>query len=266
MNILFHVNDSFPEAIAFCRRAAASLRDSAFGDKLCGECGLRPLPDGARPDLIAVLGGDGTVLRAVREYRHLGVPFWAVNFGHVGYLTDCAPDGAEAAFEALREGRFRLEKRWLLSCLWQSGGERREIRAINEIAIHRGLSCHALHLWAQIDGDEPWETVGDGLLASTATGSTAYNLAAGGPVLPPDSEHFILTPVCPRPSGRHPLILGKDSRAQIRVLTRETGEDAPMLFIDSLERFPLADGDVLEVSGSGECVCFAATKIPESDI
>lgn len=195
------------------------------------------------PDAIAVLGGDGTMLSAVHLYP--GVPLLGLNLGSLGYLASVEEAGFERAIKALAQGRYGISHRTALTV--------RGINALNDVVVSRGVSGHAIRLDFSVDGEKVTRFVSDGLVIATPTGSTAYSLAAGGPVLMPESESVVVTPVCPHALSSRPLVLRDSSRMEISVEVREEG-DEPGVFADGLQVGTLAAGETLTVEKSGASV------------
>ena len=230
MRFLLYPNTTSDTARALADRLTDQLY--AAGQTVCA-------PDAPQTaDMAAVLGGDGTVLRAVKTLKGLNAPLWAVNCGHLGYLSDCAAADAPQALERILRGEYRLEHRTALAgCM--TGDV--PLHALNEVLFHRGACGHALQLEVQVNGSLALKYRGDGLLVTTPTGSTAYNLSAGGPVLMPEMELLALTPICPQALSAVPLVVS--ARDQVRVIWRMeqySGEaDCPLLTADGEEKIPM---------------------------
>ncbi len=152
---------------------------------------------------IVVLGGDGTLLRSAPIAYHLDVPLLGINLGRLGFLTEVTQEEAPEAFESLVRGDFQIEARLLLEVEHQ--GEK--FLALNEAAILKGPLGHMIHLQVNVEGNLLTVYHGDGLIVATPTGSTAYNLSAGGPIVHPTSQVTILTPICPFMLSARPLVI-----------------------------------------------------------
>ena len=231
--IAFHVNRS--------KSSAPGVR-SRLAECACG-CGFNVVDPADSPDVIVVLGGDGTMLSAVHLYP--GVPLLGLNLGSLGYLASVEEAGFEDAITALAEGRCRISRRTALKT--------RGVNALNDVVVARGSSGHAIRLDFKVDGEYVTRFVADGLVIATPTGSTAYSLAAGGPVLMPSSESIVVTPVCPHALSSRPLVLRDSARMEISVDVREEG-DEPAVFADGLQVGALAAGEVLVVGKSDASV------------
>lgn len=258
MNFLMYPNDTSDQARAVARKIAGQL--CAAGHD------ARALREADEPWLCAahmavVVGGDGTVLRAVRALHEYGFPFWAVNAGHLGYLTECEPGEAEAALARILAGAYRVEKRAMLAGCLHSGGEETRFLALNEAVIHRSGYARNMRMRLSVDGAEIQRIAGDGLLVSTPTGSTAYNLSAGGPILLPESVQAVITPICPHAALCPPLVV--DGSDEISISVDLAGEDEagelPQLVVDGCQRLRLHPGDRVVCHIADQRACFVKT-------
>jgi len=231
--LAFHVNESKPSAPAVRERLAALAR----------RMGMAVVDAVARPEAVVVLGGDGTMLSAV--HRFPGVPLLGLNLGSLGYLAAVEESQFDEAIRALSENRFRLSRRTALAV--------RGVDALNDVVVSRGVSGHAVRLDFAVDGEHLTRFVADGLIIATPTGSTAYSLAAGGPVLMPASQSFVVTPVCPHALASRPIVLRDSARMTVSVEVREPG-DEPTVFADGRRVCTLATGEELVIGMSGATV------------
>ena len=177
--IHFHVNAQKPEAQAAYEALASSLPD--FGMELCAK--------GDEADVVIALGGDGTILRAARLHREK--PIAGFNLGGLGYLASIERKDFDKALSMLANGEFRISRRTMLEAR-RAGEAKPAAIALNDIVLMRELSGHAAMLDLAVDGRGVARYFADGLVFATPTGSTAYSLAAGGPVLMPDSSSFVV--------------------------------------------------------------------------
>ena len=198
----FYVNAEKPRALEKCRE----LNDVArrLGFEIVEEA----------PDCVIVLGGDGTILRAVHEVG--GAPVLGFNLGGLGYLSAVGENEFEAALQKLAAGRYRISERTVLEVNGQ-------YPALNDVVITRELSGHSALLELEADGKPVTRYMADGLIFATPTGSTAYSLAAGGPVLMPDSGSFVVTPMNPHALGVRPLVLRDTARFRVTARSRSAG-------------------------------------------
>lgn len=180
-----------------------------------------------RVDLVAVLGGDGTMLHAVAAMDASGVPMAGVNIGTLGFLTSCT-DGELGGFvAALAAGNFTTAPRALLQIEVVAPGSRRKFTALNEVTLTRGQTGRLVSLTASVNGELLNHYRADGLIVATPTGSTAYSLSAGGPLVSPDAQVFVITPICPHSLGNRSLVVADNAEIE---LTPNGGGDEPMLF------------------------------------
>jgi NAD+ kinase len=231
--IAFHVNSTKPSAPEVRERLAECAR----------KCGIEVVDSSMSPDVVAVLGGDGTMLSAVHLFP--GVPLLGLNLGSLGYLASVEEANFDGAIAALAEGRYSISRRTALKV--------RGVSALNDVVIARGVSGHVIRLDFSVDGEPVTRFVADGLVIATPTGSTAYSLAAGGPVLMPASQSLVVTPVCPHALSSRPLVLKDSVRMEVSVEVREEG-DEPGVFADGLQVGTLAAGEVLEIEKSDVAV------------
>ncbi|HLH28685.1 MAG TPA: NAD(+)/NADH kinase, partial [Acidimicrobiales bacterium] len=195
--IAFYLHPERPEAKAVSERAGSWL--AAHGHRAVPADG----PDGAAEvagcDLLVSLGGDGTLLRAVERAVPAGVPVLGVNFGHLGYLTQEEPEGLEAALARFLRGDYEVEERMTMavSVRGPDGARITRCTALNEAAVEKTVPGHTVRVTAAVGG-RPFVTyAADGLVVSTPTGSTAYNLSARGPILSPRLRAIVITAVSP---------------------------------------------------------------------
>ena len=227
------VHPEKPEAARLARRLA----------EICREKGPALVPVDSRNasaladvDVVAVLGGDGTILRALRLMGEKMVPVLGVNLGTMGFLAECAPEALEEAVRRLAAGDYRLEERMLLR-VEREGGE--SSLALNDVVVSRGACQRVLQADVTVDGQAAARFSGDGLVISSPTGSTAYSLSAGGPVVVPQLDCIVLAPVCPHTFSARPMVVSGESQIEAALSPRGAGGRL-MLSIDG------GDGIALE--------------------
>lgn len=205
-------------------------------------------------DFAIVLGGDGTLLRACKKLYRLNIPMLGINFGHLGYLTECNPDVALGAIDKIVKGEYTLENRIMLSGEVVRNGESvYSFVALNEASFYRSTLLKAFNAELYINGMLTQTVVGDGLIVATPTGSTSYNLSAGGPVLTPNSKNIVLTPISPKYFPRSSIVASGDDKIEVKIIVDsivKTGN--PALQIDGDNAFELNDGDVIKIEHRGE--------------
>ncbi|MBA7594321.1 NAD kinase [subsurface metagenome] len=187
-------------------------------------------------DFLLALGGDGTMLRAVREAGKLQVPIMGINLGGLGFLTAFPSSELETALKDLSQKRIRIEERMLIRVRWR----KEEFFALNDATFNMSSDARVIELSTYVNGEFLTRFTGDGLIVSTPTGSTAYSLAAGGPILDPRLEAMILTPICPHALSARPMLV-----PPTYTVTVEVGSKNPpvILTIDGQERRQLETGE-----------------------
>jgi NAD+ kinase len=199
------------------------------------EMASRPL------DLVIVLGGDGTLLSAARSVAKAGIPVLGVNLGSLGFLTEIPLPDLYPTLEALETGCCNIEPRTMLYCrLIRSGSEVAAYHALNDVVVSKSAIARLNEFDLYIDQEFVSAYKADGLIVSTPTGSTAYSMAAGGPILMPSAGAFVVTPVSPH-SLTHRALVVRDS-ATIEIVVK-TGEEEAYLSVDGQIGMPLHDGD-----------------------
>jgi NAD+ kinase len=199
---------------------------------------------GARADLAIVLGGDGTMLAIARRLAPHDVPLIGVNQGRLGFLTDIPLAAMERALEPMLAGRFLEERRTMLEIVVEREGIAREVEhALNDVAVNRGASGSMVEFAVEIDGRFAYGMRADGIIVATPTGSTAYALSAGGPILDPRLSAFALVPVAPHALTHRPIALADLATIKITIAR---GTDATV-HCDGHAHFPLAEGDRIAV-------------------
>jgi len=200
-------------------------------------------------DIAAVLGGDGTMLHAVSRLGDFEKPVAGINIGTLGFLTSCKDHELDLFAAAVAERSFTTSVRTLLEATVHRHGTAPEsFVALNEITLARGDTGRLVSLRAQVNGQLLNDYRADGLIVATPTGSTAYSLSAGGPLISPSAAVFVITPICAHSLSQRSLILSDDAVIELSSLDRET---FPMLFtIDGQEDTRIGPGDRIEVKKS----------------
>ena len=175
-------------------------------------------------DLLVVFGGDGTILRTARLARKRDVPIVGINLGVFGYLTEVNLDEMYSAIELILAGNFQVEKRMMLDVEIQGGEEPfREGTVLNDVVINRGNISRIVELETTVDGHYLTTFKADGLIIATPTGSTAYSLAAGGPIIFPELNSILINPICPHTLTNRPVILPESAVIRVTLCTLEQG-------------------------------------------
>ncbi|NLG49827.1 MAG: NAD(+)/NADH kinase [Chloroflexi bacterium] len=173
-------------------------------------------------DMLLTLGGDGTIVRATRNVSAFGVPLLGVNLGTLGFLAEVEPTDVEAAVTAVLDGKYTIEDRMMLHMeLRRDGKTVLETEAVNDVFLGRGITSRKVHVSVEVDGYHVMTQVADGVIVSTPTGSTAYCLAAGGPIIAPDLDCITLTPVAPHLSLAHAVVIPPTRTLCLRLIRGE---------------------------------------------
>ncbi len=209
----------------------------------------RNLPDGC--DLIIVLGGDGTLLSAARVVAGKNIPLFAVNLGNLGFLTAIQVEELYPELERVLDGRHELERRAMADCELRRGGEAiASYCALNDVVITKSELARMIDLDTYVDGHFVAAYKADGLIISTPTGSTAYSLSAGGPVVFPSVSAFCITPICPHMLTNRPVIVPDTSVIEIS----NHAAEGIFLTIDGQVGEPLSSGDRIICRSSPNCI------------
>lgn len=244
--------DGLPEIIQMLERVAPELELDLFYEPGLlevvdgGDVAGRTLDDSVPVDGLVTLGGDGTLLRGARLLAGHPAPILGVNLGKLGFLTSCGADEAEAAVRDFAAGRYAAEGRMALvaRALDHDGEERRRWFALNDVVLHKGGFARVLRLRVAADGDTIASYAADGLVVSTPTGSTAYSLSAGGPVVVPTVESIILTPVSPHTLAIRPLVLPPTAEIEVQAID---GPEELLVTVDGQVGTTFASGETLKV-------------------
>lgn len=213
-------------------------RIEAETEEICKKC-----------DLVICLGGDGTFLRTARIAYLYNIPVLGINLGSLGFLADVETAEIEKAIENIFNSNYKIEERTMLSSrLYRDGKLIAEDCAINDIVISRGGIPRILHLSAYIDDNLLDMFPGDGVAVSTPTGSTAYSLSAGGPIVDPASKIILLTPICPHMLYSRSFAAADNSR--IKICVTEGYQHTAMVTIDGQVNYEITGGDYLEIEKS----------------
>ena len=199
-------------------------------------------------DLVVVLGGDGSILRACRQLRENQVPILGVNLGRLGFLADLSPDEFRENFGMLQSREYDVVEHLMFECVHErSDGSRESFIGLNEVAISSAGSLRMLDVDLSVNGSAVTTFSGDGLIISTPVGSTAHSLSAGGPILQQTLQAFVITPICPHTLTNRPIVDSADHVYRLRV--PEVHEGA-MLVVDGQIKRRIHEGDSFEVQRS----------------
>ena len=260
-NIVIAANPQIPGAIQSAERIASFLVSNnlivqygtIYDDIIRGDI------QNQTADLLIALGGDGTMLRAGHLCAPFDVPILGINLGKFGFLTEIKYDQWQTALPRLLNDEFWLEPRMMLRAEHIRGDKNLgSWLVLNEVVVSRGQIVRPVNLEANVDGRHLTTYVADGLIAATATGSTAYALAVGGPILPPDLRKILLVPVAPHLSIDRAIILAEGSTVTIKVQT----EHQAVISVDGHDPIYLESGDTILVQASDHTVQFVRIQDP----
>lgn len=244
------------EIVAALERAKLAFTLEARTAALIGRTSAATPADLARTaDLLVVLGGDGTILKVLHELHHELPPILGINLGTLGFLTCVSSREWPHAVEAIATGTIQLSKRALLDVEVRRGNEVLQRRlALNDAVVTRGEHSRLIRLNVFVDRAALSEYNADGLIVATPTGSTAYSLSAGGPVLTPDSGAFIITPVCPHVLTMRPVLVG--DRSLIEVVPTPASDNVS-LTLDGQEHLRVGPEDRVRITKASQTLSLA---------
>jgi NAD+ kinase len=170
-------------------------------------------------ELVISLGGDGTMLATAHMVGRASVPIFGVKFGGLGFLVECGPDELYSALENILAGKFEVETRMVLETHVLDGSDSEPLYAMNDVVIDKGGHYHLVRLKTQINDEFLNTYISDGLIIATPTGSTAYSLAAGGPILPPEMKAMIITPICPHSLSARPVVIPDEKTVRVELVS-----------------------------------------------
>lgn len=173
----------------------------------------------AAVDMVISLGGDGTFLAAARLVGHSEIPILGIKFGGLGFLVEVGPEQLYSALETILAGKYSIQEKMVLQAGLQPGSETPPLFALNDIVIDKGGNARLVRMRTFVDEAYLNTYKADGLIIATPTGSTAYSLAAGGPILPPEMKAMVITPICPHSLSDRPLVIPDDQTVRVELLT-----------------------------------------------
>ncbi|MHC4788487.1 MAG: NAD(+)/NADH kinase [Planctomycetota bacterium] len=196
-------------------------------------------------DFAVALGGDGSVLQAARKLAPRDVPLLGVNVGKFGFLTETVADECESVLADVLEGRFRLAERMMISCVLEREGKAvLETVGLNDAVLSRTSLSRIITIDLQVDGELVTTYRADGLIVATPVGSTAHSLASGGPIIYPEMEALVVTPICPHTLSNRPLVLPPDLKVTLQA--RQWAQK-PALTVDGQVNEQIEEGDLVRI-------------------
>lgn len=238
---------SFELAIQIREFLASKGIDVAAEDEKAKSIGAAPLSsvDPSEINFLISMGGDGTLLRISHQYSHLDAPILGINLGHLGFMADVPAADVFPSLSDLLSGAYTVDKRLALEATASRRGG--HLRAVNDFVFHRAHNYSLIELAIQVDDVYINTFVADGIIVATPTGSTAYSLAAGGPIVAPNLDAIVITPICPHTISNRPIVLTADRKVEIRYTSPYDPIDVRA---DGLDAMPLKSGDSVTIQRS----------------
>lgn len=252
-----------PEAMRTMRRLVAWLVEHGITPVACSGMELERIETetkrrieqldreemAASVDLIVVLGGDGTMIATARALREREIPVLGINHGHLGYLAEFRADEMTAALRSILDGKYRIDRRVMLDAeVLREDSSTHQGRVLNDVVIGKSsLRARIIEIEVLMNSQLVGQIRGDGVIVSTPTGSTAYNLSAGGPIIYPSMNAVVITPICPHTLSNRPILVPDDAEIEIHLTTPQ---EEVALTLDGQIAFPLQMGDRVRVSKS----------------
>jgi len=251
-----------PEALALAREMIGWLKqkntqvylDTSVASPIHYAPSCRPEEMSKCVDLLVVLGGDGTLLSAARHMEKEDIPILGVNLGGLGFLTEITLEELYPVLERILEGKVEIEKRMKLhATVFRQGEKVGEYTVLNDAVISKSVLARVIHLRSSVNGAYVTTYRGDGVIISTPTGSTAYSMAAGGPIVYPTMDSVLITPICPHTLTNRPLLIPDEATVEF---TLETEESDVRLTLDGQVGCDLLPFDRVVIHKSGQSVSF----------
>lgn len=210
-------NEKKKQSFELAARIRAFLEDQGVTvvaeDEKAASIGAKPLSqiDPTRIKFLISMGGDGTILRLCHRYSHLDAGVLGINLGHLGFMADIPQDDIFPSLTDLLKGAYTIDKRLMI--------EAGNLRAVNDIVIHRAHNYSLIELALEVDGTYVNTFTADGIIIATPNGSTAYSLAAGGPILSPNLDALLITPICAHTISNRPIVISPDKKIRVKYLS-----------------------------------------------
>lgn len=208
-------------------------------------------------DIVITIGGDGTIIHKAKHAARFSKPILGINLGKIGFVAGLEPTEIDK-LEQLIKGKYTVEKRMMLCVNVKKGETTRKFYALNDVVITKGVYSGLVNLNVTLNNDEITKYVADGIILATPTGSTAYSLSAGGPVIEPSMKCILLTPICQHSMFSRPVIFGENSKINIKAKTRE--KDESVLSIDGGRPIIISDRDLVSVEAAKMTVSLIKLK------
>lgn len=230
------------------QRGLEVLLEKGIAERIFDEEGMERKALAAQVDLLIVFGGDGTILRTARFTLGSSTPIVGINLGGFGYLTEVNLNEMYEALEIILKGDFETDQRMMLDAtLNDQEGDEKVFTVLNDVVLNRAHLSRIVELETYVDGRYLITYKADGLIVATPTGSTAYSLSAGGPIVFPNQNAIIINPICPHTLTNRPIILPADVSVEVTLRTKEQGA---MLTLDGQVSLTLKSGETLKIKKS----------------
>lgn len=205
-------------------------------------------------DLVIVLGGDGSMLKVAGSLANQNIPVVGINRGRLGFLTDIRPEELEDVLGQVLDGKYKEESRFLLNVSMQRKGKTEEIGcALNDVVLHSGIAAQMIEFSLFIDEEFVYQQASDGLIVATPTGSTAYSMSAGGPIMHPKLDAVVIVPMYPHSLSSRPVVI--DGKSDIKIIIGDRHHMMPQVSCDGSAEFIAETGDQILVRKKAEKLC-----------
>ncbi len=231
------VSDVVSDFLDFAKGKAEIVANCHIDDCTTGVLG--------QSDFAVVFGGDGSIISAARNLSEANVPVIGVNLGKLGFLAEFSAQELKENFDNIISGNVHIEKRMMLGCRVLNGQQQKSFsKAVNDVFITAGPPFRMIELKILVDGQPLAGCTSDGIIISTPTGSTAYNLSAGGPILAGKMEAMVITPICPHSLSFRPIVINADSKVEVRAVKVNDGSS---VLVDGQLSVPITTDDIVSI-------------------
>lgn len=202
-------------------------------------------------DLVIVVGGDGSMLKVANSLADQNLPVVGINRGRLGFLTDISPEEFEQILGQVLDGKYKEETRFLLNVCIERDGEQEDIGcALNDVVLHPGIAAQMIEFSLFIDDEFVYQQASDGLIIATPTGSTAYSMSAGGPIMHPKLDAVVLVPMYPHSLSSRPVVI--DGQSEVKIVVGDRHNMMPQVSCDGSVEYTAEAGDQIHVSKKAE--------------
>jgi NAD+ kinase len=242
-------NEQFKQSFDIASNISDFLKDQGVTvvaeDQKASAIGAKPLTsiDPTQIQFLIAMGGNDTILRISREFSHLNAPILGINLGHLGFMADVPVSDIYPSLSDLLNGNYTIDHRLVL----EGTNGVSSLRSVNDFVLHRANNHSLIELSIQVDGTYVNTFLADGVVIATPNGSTAYSLAAGGPILSPILDAVVITPICPHTISNRPIVLTADKQIEVQYLSSYGPIEVRA---DGLEAITLSTGDAFKIKRS----------------